>query len=75
MLLTIICSYVPHWFPAHPRSIFCNIRYALIFTGIVNERFDVSGWEYMFEITFNGDKHDFIENESRTTQSANERFF
>ena len=32
-------------------------------------------FEIGFEITFNGGKHDFIENESRTTQSARGDFF
>ena len=32
-------------------------------------------FEIGFKITFNEGKHDFVENESRTTQSANERLF
>ena len=32
-------------------------------------------FEIGVEIIFNGGKHDLIENESRTTQSANEIFF
>ena len=40
-------------------------------TGIVKECFDVSGREYMFEITIDG--VNMVENERRTTQSTNVR--
>ena len=33
----------------------------------------MSGWEYTFEITMNGGKHDLMENESRTTRSVTAR--